>query len=212
MQVVQLKRMSERLDCSLMASTARDSQNCDLKDVFDEYSSSNSGYSEKEAEAPFVWGLGCRDNRTLNFYVLDSLTQWSLRQKLGLDDGKQQEADKEGQALILSLNEEKIYKMESRLNKRNLEDFIIAFHQDPNSLSTLKMKSSKSSQNSSNIHQVEIEEIHAGNFVERLVSSPAKRNKPGELSSYRVSKQVLFQKFSKTYLKIPKDEKIVKAK
>ena len=175
--------MSERLDCSLMASTARDSQNCDLKDVFDEYSSSNSGYSEKEAEAPFVWGLGCRDNRTLNFYVLDSLTQWSLRQKLGLDDGKQQEADKEGQALILSLNEEKIYKMESRLNKRNLEDFIIAFHQDPNSLSTLKMKSSKSSQNSSNIHQVEIEEIHAGNFVERLVSSPAKRNKPGELSS-----------------------------
>ena len=201
--------MSERLDCSLMASTARDSQNCDLKDVFDEYSSS-SGYSvekqQEAAEAPFVWGLGCRDNRTLNFYVLDSLTQWSLRQKLGLDDDGKQD---EGQALILSLNEEKIYKMESRLNKRNLEDFIIAFHQDPNSLSTLKMKSSKSSQNSSNIHQVEIEEIHAGNFVERLVSSPAKRNKPGELYIYRVFKQVLFQEFSKTNLKIPKDEKFV---
>ena len=179
--------MSERLDCSLMASTARDSQNCDLKDVFDEYSSS-SGYSvekkQEAAEAPFVWGLGCRDNRTLNFYVLDSLTQWSLRQKLGLDDDGKQD---EGQALILSLNEEKIYKMESRLNKRNLEDFIIAFHQDPNSLSTLKMKSSKSSQNSSNIHQVEIEEIHAGNFVERLVSEPTKRNKPGELSRTVVS-------------------------
>ena len=181
--------MSERLDCSLMASTARDSQNCDLKDVFDEYSSS-SGYSvekkQEAAEAPFVWGLGCRDNRTLNFYVLDSLTQWSLRQKLGLDDGKQQEADKEGQALILSLNEEKIYKMESRLNKRNLEDFIIAFHQDPNSFSTLKIKS-KSSQNNSSSNNHEIEEIHAGNFVERLVSEPTKRNKPGELSRTVVS-------------------------
>ena len=177
--------MSERLDCSLMASTARDSQNCDLKDVFDEYSSS-SGYSvekkQEAAEAPFVWGLGCRDNRTLNFYVLDSLTQWSLRQKLGLDDDGKQD---EGQALILSLNEEKIYKMESRLNKRNLEDFIIAFHQDPNSFSTLKIKSKSSQNRSSNNH--EIEEIHAGNFVERLVSEPTKRNKPGELSRTVVS-------------------------
>ena len=178
--------MSERLDCSLMASTARDSQNCDLKDVFDEYSSS-SGYSvekqQEAAEAPFVWGLGCRDNRTLNFYVLDSLTQWSLRQKLGLDDDGKQD---EGQALILSLNEEKIYKMESRLNKRNLEDFIIAFHQDPNSLSTLKIKSKSSQQNNSSSNNHEIEEIHAGNFVERLVSEPAKRNKPGELLSRTV--------------------------
>ena len=166
--------MSERLDCSLMASTARDSQNCDLKDVFDEYSSS-SGYSvekkQEAAEAPFVWGLGCRDNRTLNFYVLDSLTQWSLRQKLGLDDDGKQD---EGQALILSLNEEKIYKMKkSKLNRRNLQAFLVAFHQDPNSLSTLKL-STKSHNQSSN----EIEEIHAGNFVERLVNS--KRTKPGE--------------------------------
>ena len=110
LQVVELKRMSERLDCSLMASTAS-VLNCDLKDVFDEYYED----SEKEEDS-FVWGLGCRDNRTLNFYVLDSLTQWSLRQKLGLEDAE----DKE-QALILSLNEEKIYKMEAELNRQNLQ-------------------------------------------------------------------------------------------
>ena len=48
--------------------------NCDLKEVnvFDEHE-------------PFVWGLGCRDNRSLNFYVLDFVTQWSLVQKLDLD-------------------------------------------------------------------------------------------------------------------------------
>jgi len=160
-QVVELKRMSERLDCSLMASTAgEDSQNCDLKDVFDEYST-----TEDSEAPPFVWGLGCRDNRTLNFYVLDSLTQWSLRQKLGI-------LDEDQAALILSLHEEKIYKMKkSKLNRRNLQDFLVAFHQDPNSLSTLKL-STKSHNQSSN----EIEEIHAGNFVERLVNS--KRTKP----------------------------------
>ena len=106
--------MSERLDCSLMASTAS-VLNCDLKEVFDEY------YEDVEAaEAPFVWGLGCRDNRTLNFYILDNLTQWSLRQKLGLEDslGGHQHKD---QALILSLNEEKIYKMEAELSRRNLQ-------------------------------------------------------------------------------------------
>ena len=49
--------------------------NCDLKEVnvFDEHE-------------PFVWGLGCRDNRSLNFYVLDLVTQWSLVQKLDLDN------------------------------------------------------------------------------------------------------------------------------
>ena len=162
-QVVELKRMSERFDCSLMASTAgEDSQNCDLKDVFDEYST-----TEDSEAPPFVWGLGCRDNRTLNFYVLDSLTQWSLRQKLGI-------LDEDQAALILSLHEEKIYKMKkSKLNRRNLQAFLVAFHQDPNSLSTLKL-STKSHNQSSN----EIEEIHAGNFVERLVNS--KRTKPGE--------------------------------
>ena len=49
--------------------------NCDqkeVKEVFDEHE-------------PFVWGLGCRDNRSLNFYVLDFVTQWSLVQKLDLD-------------------------------------------------------------------------------------------------------------------------------
>ena len=48
--------------------------NCDLKEV--------SVFDEHE---PFVWGLGCRDNRSLNFYVLDFVTQWSLVQKLDLD-------------------------------------------------------------------------------------------------------------------------------
>ena len=168
--------MSERLDCSLMASTAgEDSQNCDLKDVFDEYSTTE----DSEAQAPFVWGLGCRDNRTLNFYVLDSLTQWSLRQKLGI-------LDEDQAALILSLHEEKIYKMKkSKLNRRNLQDFLVAFHQDPNSLSTLKL-STKSHNQSSN----EIEEIHAGNFVERLVNS--KRTKPGECFFSKLARFLFF--------------------
>ena len=73
--------MSQRLTCAVMASSS-----CDVKSVFDEHQ-------------PFVWSLSCRDNRTLNFYLVDKLTQWSFLQHLGLH----QEDQRLPNAIIISL-------------------------------------------------------------------------------------------------------------
>jgi len=194
-KVLELKRMAQRLDCSLMASTASATtsadnddeveDNCDLKEVnvFDEHE-------------PFVWGLGCRDNRSLNFYVLDFVTQWSLVQKLDLD-----RRDPSGpghhkvlpKAVIISLNDDKIFAMDQELSSPNLENFVRTFHGDSREQSQVEseaeatgsateaggLRQLKLSKAISEHQQAEakttmtsIEEIHAGNFAERLMRSP----------------------------------------
>merc|ERR1740129_1021520 len=215
-KVLELKRMAQRLDCSLMASTASNDDeaeaedNCDqkeVKEVFDEHE-------------PFVWGLGCRDNRSLNFYVLDFVTQWSLVQKLDL--GGRAEAGGYGsghhkvlpKAVIISLNDDKIFAMGKELSSPNLENFLRTFHDssreqegqvqseaaeaaeageaaageampaDMGGLRQLKLSKAISEQPqqqteqaaSSKTKTTSIEEIHAGNFAERLMRSP--RSKP----------------------------------
>ena len=186
--------------------------NCDqkeVKEVFDEHE-------------PFVWGLGCRDNRSLNFYVLDFVTQWSLVQKLDL--GGRAEAGGYGsghhkvlpKAVIISLNDDKIFAMGKELSSPNLENFLRTFHDssreqegqvqseaaeaaeageaaageampaDMGGLRQLKLSKAISEQPqqqteqaaSSKTKTTSIEEIHAGNFAERLMRSP--RSKPGE--------------------------------
>ena len=215
LQVLELQRMAQRLDCSLMASTASATtsadnddeveDNCDLKEVnvFDEHE-------------PFVWGLGCRDNRSLNFYVLDFVTQWSLVQKLDL--GGRAEAGGYGsghhkvlpKAVIISLNDDKIFAMGQELSSLNLENFLRTFHDssreqegqvqseaeaeageaageamaDMGGLRQLKLSKAisepqqQTEQAASKTKTTSIEEIHAGNFAERLMRSP--RNVPGE--------------------------------
>jgi len=205
-KVLELKRMAQRLDCSLMASTASptasndDEDNCDqkeVKEVFDEHE-------------PFVWGLGCRDNRSLNFYVLDFVTQWSLVQKLDL--GGRAEAGGYGsghhkvlpKAVIISLNDDKIFAMDQELSSPNLENFLRTFHDssreqegqvqseadgeeageafaDMGGLRQLKLSKAISepqqqTEQASKTKTTSIEEIHAGNFAERLMRSP--RSKP----------------------------------
>ena len=217
--------MAQRLDCSLMASTgsspatstasANDSaddyndveDNCDLKEV--------SVFDEHE---PFVWGLGCQDNRSLNFYVLDLVTQWSLVQKLDLE-GQLGGRSSPGhhrvlpKAVIISLNDDKIFAMDQELSSSNLENFLRTFHDssreqsqvDPGEaasaaseateagsedaaasatkggLRQLKLSkaiSEERPQAEAKSTMTSIEEIHAGNFAERLMRSP--RNVPGE--------------------------------
>ena len=74
--------MSQRLNCAVMASSGlycddqqgqEDEQLRQHHDVFDEHQ-------------PFVWSLSCQDNRTLNFYLMDKVTQWSLLPHLGLHE------------------------------------------------------------------------------------------------------------------------------
>ena len=82
--------MSQRLNCAVMASSGLycddqqgqeeeeggevgDEQLRQHHDVFDEHQ-------------PFVWSLSCQDNRTLNFYLMDKVTQWSLLPHLGLHE------------------------------------------------------------------------------------------------------------------------------
>ena len=182
--------------------------NCDLKEVnvFDEHE-------------PFVWGLGCQDNRSLNFYVLDLVTQWSLVQKLDLE-GQLGGRSSPGhhrvlpKAVIISLNDDKIFAMDQELSSSNLENFLRTFHdssreqsqvdpgeaasaaseateagsEDASTVSATKgglrqLKLSKAiseerPQAEAKSTMTSIEEIHAGNFAERLMRSP--RNVPGE--------------------------------
>lgn len=155
-QIVEMKRMARRLDCAMMASLAptqcNEQPSFDL--VFDEHD-------------PSVWGLGCRDNRTLNLYVLDLITQWSLVQKLGL-------GQHEPNAIIVSLHDDKIFVMNEELSSKSLAKFVRAFHEDPESLKLLKLSSSISSSSASS---EAIEEINADNFANKLLSF---RTEPGE--------------------------------
>lgn len=119
-------------------------------------------------------GLGCSDNRSLNFYFLDSSTQWSLLHKL-------LEADhKVPGAVIISLNDDKIFAMDSSFTSQNLANFIQAFHEKPASLKTFKL-SKRLTQNPE--QGPNIEEIHAGNFKQKLLDY-TQRKVPGKFCHF----------------------------
>ena len=59
-------------------------------------------------------GLGCVDNKTLNFYALDLETQKVLGERIGLDFGKNG-SDKKAKFVIASPDQEVVYEMNTNL-------------------------------------------------------------------------------------------------
>ena len=170
-KITELTRMSERLDCALMASAS--SLSCDP--FFPGVMEHESLESDSE-----VWGLGCRDNRSLNFYVLDSTTQWSLVQRLHGDHKVPQQPPK---AVIISLNDDKIFAMDQELSSQNLQNFLRAFHADNRDLEVEEgsgLRLVKLSKPIKKHKNSEILEINAANFVQKLVTS--NRNVSGNSS------------------------------
>ena len=80
--------MSQRLNCAVMASSGLycdDQQGQEEEEVRDEQLRQHHDVFDEHQPA-FVWSLSCRDNRTLNFYLMDKVTQWSFLPHLGLHD------------------------------------------------------------------------------------------------------------------------------
>ena len=80
--------MSQRLNCAVMASSGLycdDQQGQEEEEVGDEQLRQHHDVFDEHQPA-FVWSLSCRDNRTLNFYLMDKVTQWSFLPHLGLHD------------------------------------------------------------------------------------------------------------------------------
>ena len=87
-------------------------------------------------------GLGCIDNKTLNFYALDMKTQTALANRIGLKIGIN-EQHQQPKFVITSPNEEVVYEMTSNLNdpRRQLTCLLYTSH-SPRHLSTSRMPSS----------------------------------------------------------------------
>ena len=125
--------MAERLDCSLMASMASTKKKgCKYSE--DRGRQSEAVFQDSDfthLKSP-IWGLGCNSNLSLNFYILDSVTQWSLLHKLkakGQNEGSDDNHPQVPKAMIISLNDDKIFAMKGRwLDRQNLKNFIRAFH------------------------------------------------------------------------------------
>ena len=90
-------------------------------------------------------GLGCIDNKTLNFYALDMKTQTALANRIGLKIGIN-EQHQQPKFVITSPNEEVVYEMTSNINypKRQLtlgqsiSEFVSIFHNSPSQLVPLR--------------------------------------------------------------------------
>lgn len=130
-QVQKMLQKDFRLDCSLLFTTAVNGDcnlfDGDVEDVFQE-TDMDSGVSDQ------LWGLGCEDNKTLNVYTLDTVTQWALAEKLGLDF----ETTHPG-VLIVDHKGETYYEMPGNLSPQNVADFITTFHKDPGTLTMKKL-------------------------------------------------------------------------
>ena len=118
--------MAERLDCSLMASMASTKKKgCKYSE--DRGRQSEAVFQDSDfthLKSP-IWGLGCNSNLSLNFYILDSVTQWSLLHKLkakGQNEGSDDNHPQVPKAMIISLNDDKIFAMKGRwLDRQNLK-------------------------------------------------------------------------------------------
>ncbi len=180
-----MKISHRRLECSLLASTLAMSETlCDSNNIL--YNLNPSLILSDETESDLaelaevhnsLEGLGCSDNKTLNIYVADSVTQWSLMSKLGLPT-----ASKGGvQALITVPNSERNYILQSKggksLSQRSLDQFIVDFHENPDSLAPLQANKPLLQQQSNELNSVSVEEINAKSFAETLLQAP--RTRPG---------------------------------
>ena len=182
--------MSQRLTCAVMASTGL----CDLEnnnnDDLDKTKEASVAFSDIFAEEvfdekrPLLRSLGCQDNRTLNFYLIDKVTQWSLLQHLGVLDSRSKNLEVLGSnspdlpiAIIVSLLDEKVFAMEDDpadgLTLESLKSFVRTFHDNVNQLKVLKQ--SKVLQKDLNSEEVEksntaggIREMNANNFAETI--------------------------------------------
>ena len=128
---------------------------CEKKDVgaiFEEHpfeikndETDKNAYNHLTNEA-HIDGLGCIDNKTLNFYALDMKTQTALANKIGLKIGVN-EQHQEPKFVITSPNDEVVYEMTSNLNdpKRQLtlgqsiSEFVSIFHNNPSQLAPLRI-------------------------------------------------------------------------
>ncbi len=149
-----------RLDCASAASHPR---SCAILFAEEMAASVNAlaDQREQEEEEGDEWnatGLGCADNRTLNFYLSDLGSQRAFASQLGLSrDEVEEEA-----AVIVDLPGESVYVMEeSVITPRSLSRFAARFHRDALSLKRLRL--------TSNTRQGGVEE--AGKSVLRSLSA-----------------------------------------
>jgi len=81
-----------------------------------------------------VEGLACADNRTLNFYLFDSVTQYSLARRLGLDLNAHGTA-----AVIVDVHGEVAHVLDGDVTASSLESFIRDFHLNRKNLKRLRL-------------------------------------------------------------------------
>lgn len=79
-------------------------------------------------------GLGCEDNKTLNFYTLDETTQSFLAQSLGVDLSE----NTEPAMILVSPELESSFKMESNFNLETISQFVLQFHRQGDSLQRIQ--------------------------------------------------------------------------
>ncbi|TRY73306.1 hypothetical protein TCAL_02245 [Tigriopus californicus] len=111
-------------------------------------------------------GLGCEDNKTLNFYTLDESTQSFLAQSLGVDLSQ----TKEPTLILVSPELESSFRMESNFNLETISDFVHQFHRRKDSLR--RIQRSENPEESPEIAESErmqiIPRVNTNNF-DRLV-------------------------------------------
>ncbi len=128
----------KRVDC---ASAAADPRTCTVLS-YQGLAAVLATASEEVESEDNLDGLGCSDNRTLNFYLADSGTQGALARQLGLSEGVEEAA------VIIDLPAETVYVMEEEEQEGSaaitfgkLSRFIVQFHREPSSLHRLKLTS-----------------------------------------------------------------------
>ena len=146
--------MNSRLECVLLFTQGGGGKFCandgNSETVFEENQfDSVEDISGGEMEDDWLYeninGLGCLDNKTLNFYALDLKTQKTLGEKIGLDfeDKHNKHPIK---VVIVSPHEEIIYEMNSNLEYikspltlgQSISRFVNIFHKNPSQLIPLR--------------------------------------------------------------------------
>ena len=128
-----------------------------LEIINDEILENSYNHVNNEAH---IDGLGCIDNKTLNFYALDMKTQSALANRIGLKIGAN-EQHQQPKFVITSPSEEVVYEMTSNLNEpkgqlslgQSISEFVSIFHNNPSQLAPLRIsKNLNENLSSSNSH------------------------------------------------------------
>ena len=94
----------------------------------------------------YIDGLGCVDNKTLNFYALDLETQKVLGEKIGISF-ENPGPDQPAKIVIVSPDQEIVYEMNSNLKHienqlslgQSISTFVNMFHNNPSHLTPLRI-------------------------------------------------------------------------